>query len=1457
MSRQITDEHIKFSIIVNGDPAQKELIELEKATRKLNEENKSNLLQRKELEKQGKKDTAQYIALNKRITENSAAIEVNKDKMFELQRQLGLMSLSTNQLNSKAMVLRMTLKNLVPGTEDYKKYKAQLTAVQNRLSELNGKAQQSKLSLSSMADGFNKYQGLALSFIAGLTGVVFSIQKIIDINGKLSDAQADVMKTTEMNKKEVDELTKSFGLLETRTSRIDLLKIAEQGGRIGIMKDDIGAFVDVMNKASVSLGDSFTGGAEEVANKLGKIKFLFQETKDLGVEQAYNSIGSAINDLGANGVASEANIAEFTTRIGSLTDVLKPSIQETLALGTAFEESGIEAEVSARAYNIFMKQASTESAKFAKVMGISQKSVENMINTNPLDFMMKFAEGMRGMDATKTAKTLDFLGVNADGANKVIGAMGNNINRFRELIDLSNNSFASGTSLINEYNIKNENLAATLEKISKRISGFFSSQGFIDWLEGAVTWISKFIGASEDADGSVAKWRNTIAFTIKIFGILTAAIITNVGWQKLVAMWTTRNTEATILYNVAEKARAFITGLSTIATEAQSLVVAIATRNTIAAKEATIALGTAMKTTPWGFILSALAAIVVAYQMFSDKVTKAAAAQQVLSDVNAEALENISKEKSELELLTKIAKDNAVAHEDRLAAIQKLNDKIPDHIGILTLENIANQEGTNILKAYTDEIYKNARARAVQATYDKLVSKKVATEAKSLGEYSPGTFNFKNSNAKKYTGEEDIKKQAYEFTKTLKDRDGNLLRPGTQAFQSYFEMTYKNIKAQFQSYLDAKNEELAVIDAQIKALEPEITKNTVAGLAPKEGDTKVENGITYKFSGGKWVKFKSTFTAPDGAGDGSKKNPNSTAEDLAKLKYDNDQRWGDLTLKLKRQLEDEAIALMEDGYKKEMAIENLRYVRAMQDLERQKVDKEEIIKLDAEIAKAAEAGDKTKVAALTQIKEGWKQKNAQLNEQINQLELNQMSIHNLKVASIAEKAAQDAIQKEYEEFERAKIIRETKFNEEYAALGNNEKAKAKLKREYEKNELDIQEEFLNKLIDEFNQIVGKGEFKEIDLSLLTPEQVEHFTKEAEKLGMTLSELIKKKNELGSSEAKSSSENFQSLGLQGTTDIFGFTPDNWTTLLNNLKSGEVGIQEMVFAVQALTNMWAMYGQYVTANENAQLARFERNTDRKKLKLKRMLDQGFISQSQYNKGVEGIDNDLAKKKADIEYKQAKRQRTLAIANIIQSTAQGIIGLWANPGFPLAIPLSVMVGAIGALQLTTVMKTPLPAKGYEQGLYGDYVKREQDGKVFKSSGTSPMRSGLFSKPRILVGEGPGDMPEMVIDKQAYRQLSPATRNALLREIRGIKGFENGDYNTLTKRIDIPNTPQAPNGSSTDTELIKMMLAVIAENTATMKDLRENGVIGMFSDKDWGSLKKIQGGIKTLQQIKDKSKK
>lgn len=61
--------------------------------------------------------------------------------------------------------------------------------------------------------------------------------------------------------------------------------------------------------------------------------------------------------------------------------------------------------------------------------------------------------------------------------------------------------------------------------------------------------------------------------------------------------------------------------------------------------------------------------------------------------------------------------------------------------------------------------------------------------------------------------------------------------------------------------------------------------------------------------------------------------------------------------------------------------------------------------------------------------------------------------------------------------------------------------------------------------------------------------------------------------------------------------------------------------------------------------------------------------------------------------LDIKKAKFDKAAAMAGIAMNTAQALIQLWVKPGFPAAIPLAVMVGAIGAMQLAAVAASPLP--------------------------------------------------------------------------------------------------------------------------------------------------------------------
>lgn len=1400
MAKTISDEQIKFSIIINGDPAQKQLFDLEKSTRKLTEENKALGIQKKALIKQGKEGSAEYKLLTANIKANTTAIDNNKAIMKALQNQIGITGLTMQQLSEKAKLLKFSLLNATPGGEAHKKYSAELGQVSARLDELKGKSNSAKSSVASLADGFNRYQALAVSFIAGLTGVVISIQNIISMNGKLSDAQSDVMKTTRMTKEEVDALTKSFGILKSRTQRIDLLGIAAVGGELNIAKSEILDFVKVMDKSGVALGDSFEGGAEEVATKLGKIKNLYKELKDAGVELTFESVGSALNDLGADGNATAANVAEFVTRVGTMPEAFKPSIAIALGLGAAFEETGLNAEKSATNYSKVITIAANNIEGFARVMGKPKKQMEDLMNTNPNEFFLQFSKSISNLKPVELANVLDSLKLNDNEVKQVISAAGNNVELFRQKIVLANQSLNEGTSLTDEYNIKNNNLAATLEKISKRVSGWFSSESFNNWLFSMVEGFGRLIGATDDVDGAGQKWRNTLVFIAKVIAIVTAALITNVGWQKLVAIWTTRNTEATLLYTIASKARAFADGVGMIASQAFAGVMMLLRGNVVGATQAFRVMTTAMMTTPWGFILGAIAAIGTAYIMFSDSAKEAANAQSMMADNAREVEALVQKESSSFMSLMTVVNDLTASTETRTAALNKAKEIGGEYVKGLTLENAATLQGKILIDSYIKSLEKKAMLQVLEKRQAAIMDQMAEKKGKSLEE-EVSWYDELWTQAKNF-GNAGMASADLVVTAS-KRRQGSL--------------------SDLQKQLDFTNAEMA----EFLKSNPNLIKTIgVSDIEdPNISDTKTGTGT-------------------------EKKNPNSSQAEINKLKLDEQSKFNDLFLKQQRQLEDDKIAAMQDGYEKELMIENQRYKREIDDLNRQKVHADELAKLDEDIAKAKEAKDMTKYNALLIIRKGWDKKNLDLDAQINEIQEGKLAAHNIKLGIIQEKAAKELLDKEHEDYERSKVNRETAFNNELNALNVSDAEKKRLQEEHANKELQLDKEYLGKKLDELNRILAGEVINGIDFSLLSPEAKEKILKDTELVQNAISKIQNAKtNPDGTKEID--------LGIGGgDKDILGFSQDQWEGFFKNIENGTIGVQTMTMALQLATQVFSQMDQFMTASENASLKRSETSANKKKTTLKRQLDSGMISQTQYNKKVEKIDEDLDKKKADLEYKQAKRQKIIAIAQIVASTAMAIIGIWAQfPKFDFGATAAIMsgvVGGLGALQLATVLATPLPAKGYESGLYPEFVKREQDGKMFKSKYQGKTRSGLVSETsHFLVAE---NGPEMVIDNKAWRQMDPAVKDALVRNLQGIKGFENGKYNTEKMRYEVPATSSAPASSANDNQLLEMLMMVVSENTTVMKQLQENGVF--VTNKDLKSMKNLKEGIEAFDQLKSKSK-
>ena len=127
-----------------------------------------------------------------------------------------------------------------------------------------------------------------------------------------------------------------------------------------------------------------------------------------------------------------------------------------------------------------------------------------------------------------------------------------------------------------------------------------------------------------------------------------------------------------------------------------------------------------------------------------------------------------------------------------------------------------------------------------------------------------------------------------------------------------------------------------------------------------------------------------------------------------------------------------------------------------------------------------------------------------------------------------------------------------------------------------------------------------------------------------------------------------------------------------------------------------------------------------------------------------------------KEEIEKKQAKRNKIQAIFDSIIATAVAVTKALPN------IPLSVLVGVLGAAQTAMIAAQPLP--GAEEGGPIDVV-REQDGRTFRAD-DAPARRGFVGRPtviqtsggrRVLVGENGGEyvIPAEGLENPSLRPL------------------------------------------------------------------------------------------------------
>ena len=1198
-------------------------------------------------------------------------------------------------LRSEVKKLSSELKDLTPGTELFEKKVQELKNVQKRFEEVKGEIQSVKKAVeesvkpveeltkktSSLGSIFSSVfkANIATSLFEGFVGKAReSVNELL----KISDLMTGVEKTTGLASEQVRQLWNEFDNLNTRTSKQELLNIAQIGGRLGITdKEQIKEFTEQIDKIYVALGDSFQGGLEEVTTKVGKLKNLFEETRNQNYGEALNAIGSALNELGANGSSSEQNITDFATRIGALPAVLKPSIEKTLGLGAAFEESGIDAEIASSGYSRFMSVAGNNITAFAKQMKLTTKEASELFNTHPEEFFLRFAESMKGLGGEQTAAIYKNLKLNTLEVQKALGTAGDNADRFRSLMTLSGQAMQDGTSIQNEFNKVNENTAAIWEKIKKVFVEIFTSDTMAQWFGGLIKLLGWLTGVTSKAGDGVKVFRERLAFLVKTIVVCTTAVVSYRAAVFITANITKLGTAQTLLYNAATKISTALNGIATKKTYLLAAAKAVLTGNFKSAAAAMRAFNAVAAANPLGALLAVIGAVVTAMTLFNKKVDENVKLQKRLQEAQREVKEAVESEKNKIQTLVSIIKDETKSRNERLTAMKQLQDIAPDYFKTLDLDKLKTEEGTKAIDAYI-----NALRRKKEAEKKKQIDSELSDEIEEIKKNGPLAYNSKWNIANLYRDEKNYEPTFKEHIDKKRKETNNMIKAGMFKTKAQVDEYWKKVVEEAGWVYENQNKLLKEKEeARAKNLE-EWKKLEAADIAERAR----LNG-----TGGKDDPPKPT------------KEPKDYTDD-----YRNANK---ARLAAEQELQKEITQGLEESLDKQLALTEQKYNDKRFKLQQENADLEQdILKLKTEAKTNKDPN------LLKTIQE--KRKLQELNKQIA---VEYEKQEQAELAQVREKHSAKEVERTLKEMNDCLAIKKREKAEELLLIQDLDTAKEALRGQISDKELsqiktlEEAKKALRRKADEEILKESLASFeaqKKLLIGYLQTVTGEAKDKLIEDIQKVEEQMTKVKEQLDGLKTKGVDK--EAGGELEKVDVLGFTAAEWENVFSNLDNVHARFRAVEMGIGAMNNAFSAFTQ-LQENLNArELSKYTANQQKKKQALLDQLNQGYISQAQYQKELQRLDEEAEAKKKELALKQFKAQKAANMLNIIANTAMAVMRAYSDAGPLAGTALAAIVGGIGAVQLGIVaaQQPPSYAKGgYTKGLgFTDETGHEVAGVV-----------------------------------------------------------------------------------------------------------------------------------------------
>lgn len=664
-------------LYINGKQAEKTLDILQEKANTLGKQledavRRGDKAAQKQLNK-SLKDVNQTIKQIQSSTKNVADVMARLDKA------------TPHELRKTLTTLNQQLKHIERGTPAWDAHIQKIRQVKAEIDKVNAEMKESESFLVRMRNGIQNWGAMAAGAAAGLTGVVMAGKKAVQTYAEMQQEEANVRKYTGMTEEQVNHLNDAFKQMDTRTSREELNKLAQEAGRLGMQsEEDVLGFVRAADKINVALDDLGDGATLT----LSKLTDIFGDKQALGTERSLLAVGSVINELSQNSTAAAPYLAEFAQRLAGVGAQAHMTIPEIMGFGAVLDSQGQKVEMSATALSKVIMNLFKDPAKIAAATGLEVEKFAETCKRSTNEGLLMLLERLHelgGIDSL--APVFADMGEKGARASAVLAALAGNVDMVRQQQEAANVAFSEAVSIDKEFTVQNTTVQAGLEKARKRFTELAVELG-----EKLMPVMRMFISSTSMTMKVLSQ---TIDFVMKYrVAILsaTAALVAYYAAVKAQEAWT-----------------AFTSGI-------KKAVVAVRAFNA------------ALAANPLGAVLAVLAAVGTAIAVFVHRAREAAKEMDVIGRANQQAAKSFAEQKAKIDQLTAAVNNNNLSLEYRRKALKELQAIVPGYHASLTDEGKLINDNRDAINNYLTALDRKLKMQAYEEMLQEQYRKKAQAE---------------------------------------------------------------------------------------------------------------------------------------------------------------------------------------------------------------------------------------------------------------------------------------------------------------------------------------------------------------------------------------------------------------------------------------------------------------------------------------------------------------------------------------------------------------------------------------------------------------------------------------------------------------------------------------------------------------------------------------------------------